>query len=265
MYVQCPDCLTIFRVAAPELAALHGNVRCGHCSGLFDALRTLAMELPPEPIDYLPTHPIALTPPQLELAVLRPDPPQAQLFPPAAVKENARGFPSTPTPPPFARTRRAGSRRGNWAWVAGCALLMLTLGCQIAWAERARWINDGRVRPWLDSACATVGCRLPLRRDASALSLLSRDIRPHPSVENALIISATLRNDADFTQAYPVVDISLSNLDEQRIAMRRFLPTEYLGDARAIERGLEPGASAALVVEIADPGRNAVAFEFSFQ
>lgn len=263
MYAQCPECLTIFEVGAPELAALHGNVRCGHCSAMFDALRTLAAELPPEPVEYLDIHATALVPPPLDRVVLRPDPSQGLLFAPVAVPGEPRR--ERHTPPPFAASRRPAYRAGNWPWVAGCAVLLLALGGQIAWAERTRWIDDARLRPWLDSACARVGCRLPLRRDVAALSLLSRDIRPHPSVENALIISATVRNDADFAQPYPLVDIILSDLDEQRIAMRRFPPREYLGDTRAIEHGLDAGASAALVFEIADPGRNAVAFEFRFE
>ena len=35
-------------------------------------------------------------------------------------------------------------------------------------------------------------------------------------------------------------------------------------DPRAIAQGLAPGATTALVFEVADPGRNAVAFEFKF-
>jgi hypothetical protein len=93
---------------------------------------------------------------------------------------------------------------------------------------------------------------------------LSRDIRPHSSVANALIISASLRNDAAFAQTFPDVDIILSDLDENRIAMRRFRPQEYLGDARTIAAGMAPGATTALVFEVADPGKNAVAFEFRF-
>jgi glyoxylate carboligase len=83
-------------------------------------------------------------------------------------------------------------------------------------------------------------------------------------VPGALIISATVRNDADFAQAFPVVEITLSDLDETRIAMRRFQPRDYVNDARTIAGGLAPGASTALVFEVADPGRNAVAFEFKF-
>ena len=79
-----------------------------------------------------------------------------------------------------------------------------------------------------------------------------------------VIVSATLRNDAEFAQAFPAVEITLSDLDENRIAMRRFQPQEYLGDSRNLASGMAPGTTAALVFEVADPGKNAVAFEFKF-
>jgi hypothetical protein len=106
---------------------------------------------------------------------------------------------------------------------------------------------------------------VPLRRNDELLQLASRDIRPHPSVPGALIISATLQNAGDFAQPYPIVEITLSDLDEQRIAMRRFRPEEYISDPRALVDGLAPDAKAPLVFEVADPGKNAVAFEFRFE
>jgi predicted Zn finger-like uncharacterized protein len=259
MYTQCPECLTIFKLGGTELAATLGSVRCGHCSAVFDALRTLTDQLPPEPIGMLDTHPTQVAPPQLGLPVFRPNPGQGTLFDPdERTRANER-----PVMPAFTRRRRVRARR-NGAWIAGSALLMLSLGAQIAWAERALWLDDASVRAWLSPACERIGCTLPPRRDAGALELLSRDIRPHPSVPGALIISATVRNDADFAQAFPIVEITLSDLDETRIAMRRFRPREYVSDPRAIAAGLAPGATAALVFEVADPGKNAVAFEFKF-
>lgn len=262
MYTQCPECLTIYKVDGAELAAAHGSVRCGHCAAVFDALRTLSLQLPPEPIERLDVHATLPAPPQLELPVFRPVPAQASLFAEAADRARAAERSSLPA---FAKRRRRARQRRNGPWLAGCALLLLTLAGEIAWAEQARWIDDARVRAWLDPLCATLGCRLPLRHDATTLELLSRDIRPHPSVPGALIISATLRNDAAFAQSFPTVEITLSDLDEKRIAMRRFAPREYLGDARTIGAGLAPGASTALVFEVADPGKDAVAFEFKFE
>ena len=259
MYTQCPECLTIFKLSGGELAATLGSVRCGHCSAIFDALRTLTDQLPPEPIGTLESHPTEVAPPQLGLPVFRPNPGQgALLFDPDDRPRTER-----PVTPAFTRRRRASQSR-NGIWIAASAVLLLTLGAQVAWAERAMWLDDARIRSWIDPACETLGCRLPPRSDVGSLELLSRDIRPHPSVPGALIISATVRNDADFAQAFPIVEITLSDLDETRIAMRRFRPRDYVNDPRLIAGGLAPGATTALVFEVADPGKNAVAFEFKF-
>jgi len=189
---------------------------------------------------------------------------QALLFDPDERMRRPQGQRGAPTPA-FAR-RAGGAYRSarNWPWLLGSTLLALSLLGEIAYAKRAPLFDDARVRPWIDRACATFGCRPPLRHDPSHLALLSRDIRPHPSVPSALIISASLRNDATFAQAFPDVDIVLSDLDENRIAMRRFHAQEYIGDARTIAAGMQPGSTTALVFEVADPGKNAVAFEFKF-
>jgi len=264
MYTQCPECLTIYKLGAAELAESHGSVRCGHCAAVFDALRTLTDQLPPEPVHLLETRPGSEPPPQLSVPALRPAPGQQQalLFDPD--ERPQRGTAHRPHTPTFARARATRPAVRNWPWTLGAGLLLLSLGAQISYAERGVLADDAHLRPWLDRICTALNCRLPLRHDPTTLQLLSRDIRPHPSVPHALIISATLRNDADFAQAFPAVEITLSDLDENRIAMRRFLPQEYLGDTRGIANGLAPGATAALVFEVADPGKNAVAFEFKF-
>lgn len=264
MYAQCPECRTIFRFAAAELAAANASVRCGHCNAVFDALRTVAEHLPPEPIDSLPAHPVAAAPPQLGMPVYRPQGRQTSLFFDPDERPRAAERPGKPA---FARVRRPQRRHRTWPWVLACLLLAIALAVQAAWVERARWLESDTWRPRADAVCAklaALGCQLPPRRDLSRLALSSRDIRPHPSVAGALIISATVRNDAPFAQAFPVVEIVLSDLDERRVAMRRFQPAEYLTDPQLLAAGLAAGASAALVFEVVDPGRDAVAFEFRF-
>ncbi|HEX6834424.1 MAG TPA: zinc-ribbon and DUF3426 domain-containing protein [Rudaea sp.] len=262
MYTQCPECLTIYKVGAETLAPARGHARCGHCAAVFDMLPALTDTLPPEPFLQLPLLPAAELPPQLNVPALRPKAQQdALLFDP---DDRRRRTPRPSTPPAFARDLGSGVRTRSWPWALGTLALLLTLGAQVAYAERAALLDDARVRPMLDGVCAAIGCQLPLRHAPSRFVLLSRDIRPHPSVPNALIISASLRNDANFAQAFPNVEITLSDLDENRIAMRRFAPRDYVGDARAIAAGLAPGSTTALVFEVLDPGKNAVAFEFKF-
>ena len=264
MYTQCPECLTIFKLGAAELAAAHGSVRCSHCNALFNALPSLSEQLPAEPIGRLDRHAEQLSPPQLGLPVFRPHRgTQGTLF--LDPDDRPRAHERTASPPQFTRTHKPVPSRGNGIWIFGSFLLLVLLAGEIAWAERSLWINDSSLRPWIADACARIGCQVPLHKDDDLLQLASRDIRPHPSVPGALIISATLQNAGDFAQPFPVVAITLSDLDEQRIAMRRFQPREYISDARALANGLAPSAKAALVFEVADPGKNAVAFEFRFE
>ena len=186
-----------------------------------------------------------------------PDHPSSQ-----SVVDDLR-FTADATEPRFARSRTA-PRARNGRWLIAASVLALVLVGEIGWAERARWIDDPLARASLDPLCARLHCHLPLREAPDQLQLLSREVRPHPSVPGALMITASIRNDAAFAQAFPVVAITLSDLDEKRIAMRRFRPEEYLHGTDASTRGIGAGAIATLAFEIADPGKNAIAFEFRF-
>ncbi len=256
MYTQCPDCLTVFSLETQTLAQAQGEVVCGHCEARFDAMASLCSQLPPEPFRVLPAHDAGAATPRLELAVYRPQPD------PPAVVEAAAPVPEMATPT-FLRKRRRGERR--WPWLVTCSLLLLLLGAQLAWAKRDQLITDPAVGAWLRDTCRTLGCRLPLVRDPSHLRLVARDVQSHPSVPGALMISASIRNDAAFAQPYPVLDLTLSNAQGDRVAMRRLRPREYVGDDNLLRNGLASGGTAAVLIEVRDPGNSAVAYEFGFE
>lgn len=262
MYAQCPDCLTVFSLNTETLAQARGEVVCGHCGTPFDALFSLSEQLPPEPFHRLPSRSESL-PPRLDLAVYRPPADSPAVAEQVVAEGPVEDFSNLVVAPRFARKKESRGRR--WPWITACILLMLALGAQVAWAKRELLISDGTVGPLLRDACTNLGCRLPLVQDTAKLSLLARDVQAHPSVPGALMITASLRNDADFAQPYPVVSVTLSDANGKRLAMRRLRPGEYLGDANVMQRGLAPGATAALMLEVEDPEGKAVAFEFGFE
>ena len=264
MYTQCPECLSVFSVDARTLAQAHGFVMCGHCGAGFDCIATLADHLPPEPFIELPSHEPGVEPPRVELVVYRPQPAVTE---PAAANEAPSlhdEFANLIVTPRFARDLRADKPR-RWPWMLACMLLLLGLAAQLAWALRDTLIADPNTGPLLRQACAALPCQLPPVRDVDKLRLLARDVQTHPTVPGALLISATLRNDAAFTQPWPVVAIRLSDGNGKVIAMRRLNPYEYLDDTDALRRGLAPGASTALIFEVEDPGHQAVAFDLGFE
>ena len=149
------------------------------------------------------------------------------------------------------------------AWLAVPALLVL-LALQIAVADRARFAADPALRPRIAALCKTLGCSVPAWRQPGAFHVTSREVRPHPSAAGVLLVSATFRNDAPFAQAWPVLQLSLANLDGDSLGLRRFKPIEYLG--RSPETALiGPGQSATITLDIVDPGKRAVEFGFEFR
>ncbi|MEZ5443753.1 MAG: zinc-ribbon and DUF3426 domain-containing protein [Lysobacterales bacterium] len=149
-----------------------------------------------------------------------------------------------------------------WAW--GSVLLGVLLVLQVAWAERQRWWSDARVRPWLEATCESLGCTVPLPVSIDGLRLLAREVRPHEHLSGALVISGTLKNESAVVAPFPIVEVRLANLNDQVVAMRRFRPEEYLADPDALRRGFPGQSSLPLLFEVADPGQDALAFEFDF-
>jgi predicted Zn finger-like uncharacterized protein len=170
-----------------------------------------------------------------------------------------------PAVPLYLPPRRQRSYLRDGLWALGCALLALGLAGQLAWAQRTNLMLDPAARPWVLRACASFACRLPPIRDTAKLELLSRDIRPDPKVAGALLITATIRNDAAFTQPWPVVTVALTDLDNNPVAMRRFRPADYMPDPARRAAGITPDTTAAVAFEVADPGQRAVAFRFGFE
>jgi predicted Zn finger-like uncharacterized protein len=206
------------------------------------------------PIDRSAFNPAADHPAVVEL----PDLAHQAIEPPSAVAD----FSELTFTPRFAQPRRRGWRL---VWVALCVLLTLLLLGQLAWAEREALITNPTSGGWLRSICRSVGCQLPLAQDLRQLRLLARDVQSHPSVRGALMISATLRNEARFAQPYPALSVTLSDVDGKKLATRRLSPTDYLSDAATLQRGIAPGSNVAVVLEVQDPGNHAVAFELAFE
>jgi hypothetical protein len=248
MYTQCPHCLAVYEPTPFLLARGRGRLQCGGCGHPFDALERLSAE----PI-YAAAAPVPASESPLRV-VPEQVPEQGHLF------ESTRA--ATPT---FAvRARAPGPARRNAPWWVGCVALGLILGAQIVLAQRHELAHAPEWRPWLERACDTLGCDLPAWRDVSALQLTARDVRPHPSSDRGLMITATFRNDAPWPQAWPLLQIALADLDGKPVALRRFTPEEYLG-AMPREAVLDPGQSANATLEIQDPGKQAVAFAFEFR
>ena len=181
-------------------------------------------------------------------------PPSAQ---PAAGVRTAPSFLRTASPAAHALSPR--ERRVLRIAIPALTVLLVL---QLLLADRVRLAGDATWRPWVAAACTLARCALPPWHAPDAITLVQRDVRPHPAQSGVLQVSATLRNDAAYPQAWPMLLLTLSDVDGRPLGARWFAPGEYRPtDAADI---LAPGAAAAFRIDVVEPSPHTVAFNFTF-
>jgi len=173
----------------------------------------------------------------------------------------ARNAPSFLHPPRIASPTPLRARALAWTSIAG---LTVVLALQVVLADRAHLAADARWRPLVTSLCGVFGCSVPAWREPAAFTMLSRDVRPHPGVAGTLRVSATFRNDARWPQPWPVLLLTLSDLDGRTAGARAFVAADYV-DPTAAQQLLMPGQSATVTLDVVEPAPRIVAFTFDFR
>jgi predicted Zn finger-like uncharacterized protein len=265
MYTFCPTCSTMFAIKAEHLLAAAGRVRCGTCGQVFRAFDYVYEDLESVQSALAEYHARQT----VRHAKERQD--DSGHAGEEVVADDGLGvLDSTshddfPMPPEFADTWAERSHFGqNLAKGAIIVTLLLLLGVQWLYFNRTSLAAQAEWRPGLESLCSFLRCELPLRVDLSRIELVNRDVRKHPRVAGALLINASLVNRADFRQPYPILEVAFLNSSGTEVAARRFSPVEYLGDQVDIKAGMPVGTALQVMLEIKDPGEDAVSFKFEF-
>jgi hypothetical protein len=154
--------------------------------------------------------------------------------------------------------------RHQWPWAVTLAVLALVTVVNLGWAFREPLLGKPEIRAFAEAAGIVEMVKPRAFRDTTQIQLVSRDIHSHPTRAGILVLSATLVNLAPKRQALPEIEISLTNSGGRMVASRRFTATEYLPPGADLKNGLESDAYLPVLLEFADPGKEAVGFELSF-
>ncbi len=119
-------------------------------------------------------------------------------------------------------------------------------------------------RPLLEKFCDTVSCFYSGPSDTKQIELLSRDVRLHPKEKKALLISASIINNANYAQPYPNIHIRLSDISGNVVAERIFSAKTYMGKLNNPFLLMKSKTPVHINFEVVDPGKDAINFEFSF-
>ncbi len=267
MFTQCPDCKSSSIVDAATLRQADGMVRCGNCRGIFNAIEMLCDDIPDD-AKISDQGIVAATDPETDSQSTensarvrkKKDQVTGDLFAPNSREKDSH------VPELFAGLTKSHEvkHRSLAIWLPMTFILLCMLLAQLAYLSRETLNNYPQMRPLLSMLCSQLSCQNIVQSSDQFLRLVSRDIRPHPSVEGALMITATIVNESNQAIPFPTLEITLSDLNERRVAMRRFSPGSYLTEQQQTLNGLTPGELVRLTFEAVDPGDGAMNYHFSF-
>ena len=275
MLSRCPACKTTFRVTSEQLKARLGQVRCGTCKQVFNALEALVDALPDAQLPAPPWRDAAAAPltpldtaasersfhSLLSKEVLPELPPiqrmvaehadddqfvsdVAEFSDSISDEENAALSPHSPEK----------ARRWPWAIAAGFALVSLVAQMTLHYRVEIAVLAP-ESRPSLELVCELLTCTVDLPSKVELLSIEASDLHPSdPATPTQLELTATLRNRAPFTQTWPHLELTLTDTADSAVARRVIAPQEYLPRGRDANAGFASQSDNAVNVYLTTSG-----------
>lgn len=244
MLTRCPSCATVFRVTVDQLKAKQAMVRCGKCRHGFNALDALLDAQPEAAAQQSPAAEAIQAPPNAVLPLVFAEAP-------AEAEREAVADPLLHESMVVKRKRR------TWPWALGSLLLLLLLLLQLVVQFRNELVVlFPDAKPALQQTCALFGCRLSLPHKPDLLGIEASDLHPDPGSDNRLLLAATLKNRAPFVQAYPDLELTLTDTADQPLLRKVIAPGEYLPKGSSAAAGFAANGEIAvnLTLEVASPG-----------
>lgn len=286
MHTQCPYCETNFRITKTQLDAADGFVRCGICQQVFNAIE-LAGQQKNQPslsdAETANTTPLDENSRHSEYSALQP--PAEKIS--AAINESALSDEAQSTKETFdffhedgneaapnvvPNTFRNKDRKQSKSlitttlWSIGTLLLSASLVVEYAWFNRNQLSQRPELQTVVKKLCQRFECKNFSMRNPAKIELVTRNIYSHPNEKDALMVNVTMKNNARFAQPYPIIQIDFSDIRGGNVAARRFFPDEYMpmqNDTEALHL-IQPATETTVTLEIQDPGKKAMTYEFDF-
>lgn len=130
----------------------------------------------------------------------------------------------------------------RWLWMLGTFLLVLTAIAQSAYYLRNTIaIYYPNLKPHLLVACQHLGCKIELPKQIESIFIDDSDMQEDLAHPGVIRLSSSLFNKAGFSQAYPNIELTLTDTNDSAILRRIFKPAEYLPPNTDIAAGFAAG------------------------
>lgn len=259
---SCPACETQFLLTKEHLKAHRGKVQCGNCEHIFNAKNRLteisddihsaaqyqaslgekasqeAVAITDEkPIDEVLNSVLGGVPSLQNLESVQDN--SNTYFDEFNIEttiEISEAYDAEPihepiviedltTKPNFDKPK---TKINIWLILLGLLLAILA-GLQTVYAKRTQLAAEyPQFKPLLIQACGVLHCKIDLPKNLDLLAIDDSDMQEDENHQNVIKFTSLLINNANYAQAYPNIELTLTTTDDQPVLRRLIKPAEYI-------------------------------------
>lgn len=260
---NCPNCLTQFVVTDEQLSQYNGKVRCGQCLHVFDATKELVdLEVANEEVSigYQPT-------PDELMEALEYKSIASEIHASEAQEVVHRAFLQDSQTSYFGNDEKAETGKKTLpVWLFGLLVFTLVIAAisqSVYFFRTEIALYYPNIKPYLAMACEKIACSVDLPKKIEFIIIDDSDMQEDADYAGLIHLSSTLINQAGFTQAYPNVELTLTDIEDKPKLRRIFKPIEYLPEQTDIAAGLAAGAEVKVKLALTATGEAVAGYRIS--
>lgn len=137
---------------------------------------------------------------------------------------------------------RKSIQRYRWLWAIAVVLLLgLAMAQSTYFLRNTIAMYYPGLKPYLIQACQPLQCSIELPKQIEWIIIDDSDMQEDPDHAGVMRLSSMLYNKAGFVQAYPNLELTLTDTDDNAVLRRVFKPAEYLPADTDIANGFKAG------------------------
>jgi predicted Zn finger-like uncharacterized protein len=266
---SCPKCDTHFLLNDELIKAHRGKVQCGECEHVFNA-KTRLTEVADDITSAEQYHAIIEESERIAAEDFSFDPKSlsdaesnqsadhylGELSPNADIDTDPNiSIDTAPIVDDFINNHRKQKKprtRSNRIFLAIFSfLLLVTALLQTTYHLRTRIAAEyPQFKPLLIKACAPFNCTIGLPKDLDLITIGDSDMQEDDNYQSVINFSSALKNNANYPQTYPNIELTLTNSNNQVVIKKIISPKNYLNAKHQIQNGLAPNTEEMIKLQL---------------
>lgn len=111
-------------------------------------------------------------------------------------------------------------------------------------SEIARYFPP--IKPLLERACVPLKCTIDLSKNLDLITIGDSDMQEDDTYQSVIKFSSSLKNNANYPQAYPSLELTLTDNNDRPVIKKLITPQLYLVSKEKIKHGLDPNETATI-------------------